>query len=108
MTEALLRYGILKGLWKGTRRLLSCHPFHPGGYDPVGKEDLLRDLEPVSVPESGLSENDRPKPKQKPKLKNNKVKTDLRKRKKSSGNLRASLAGHDSGKLFPQERLKQE
>lgn len=34
MVGALTKYGVLKGLWKGTGRLLKCHPWHPGGYDP--------------------------------------------------------------------------
>ena len=34
MIEALRKYGLLKGLRKGTRRFLQCHPWHPGGYDP--------------------------------------------------------------------------
>ena len=33
--EALERYGAIKGMYLATRRILRCHTFHKGGYDPV-------------------------------------------------------------------------
>ena len=33
--EALQKYGALKGSYLEVRRILKCHPFHEGGYDPV-------------------------------------------------------------------------
>jgi putative membrane protein insertion efficiency factor len=33
--QALEKYGIFRGSWLGMRRILRCHPFNPGGYDPL-------------------------------------------------------------------------
>jgi len=33
--EAVTKYGAIKGGWLGVKRVCRCHPWHPGGYDPV-------------------------------------------------------------------------
>jgi putative membrane protein insertion efficiency factor len=33
--EAVMQWGFIKGSWLALKRLVKCHPFHPGGYDPV-------------------------------------------------------------------------
>ncbi|WP_166694794.1 membrane protein insertion efficiency factor YidD [Bacillus cereus] len=33
--EAFQKHGAFKGFWLTCKRILKCHPFHPGGFDPV-------------------------------------------------------------------------
>ena len=33
--EAISRYGVIKGAAMAGKRICRCHPWHPGGYDPV-------------------------------------------------------------------------
>lgn len=33
--ESFQKHGALKGFWLTIKRILKCHPFHPGGFDPV-------------------------------------------------------------------------
>jgi len=33
--DSILKHGVLKGAYYGVRRIMRCHPWNPGGYDPV-------------------------------------------------------------------------
>jgi hypothetical protein len=33
--QALAKHGVLRGIWLAGKRLLRCHPWHAGGFDPV-------------------------------------------------------------------------
>lgn len=35
MLQAIQKYGVIKGIFIGVKRLLRCHPFSKGGYDPL-------------------------------------------------------------------------
>ncbi|MEZ4607796.1 MAG: membrane protein insertion efficiency factor YidD [Deinococcales bacterium] len=39
--EAISRHGVIYGGYLAVRRILKCHPFHPGGFDPVPEKDRV-------------------------------------------------------------------
>ena len=43
LSQAVERHGAARGLWLGLQRLLRCHPFHPGGLDPVPETNAKND-----------------------------------------------------------------
>ena len=43
--EAIATYGSIKGGWLAITRILRCHPFHPGGYDPIPPTDKPSSLD---------------------------------------------------------------
>lgn len=40
--ESVRRFGAMKGTYLSVRRILKCHPFHPGGFDPVPEKKSKR------------------------------------------------------------------
>lgn len=39
--QAIERFGFMRGSWLALCRLLRCHPFHPGGFDPVPDSEAM-------------------------------------------------------------------
>jgi len=33
--QAIVMHGVTRGVWLGVRRIMKCHPWHPGGFDHV-------------------------------------------------------------------------
>jgi len=53
--QALSEHGALRGTWLAVWRVLRCHPFHPGGYDPVPhRADPLAPSDALGGPPRGI------------------------------------------------------
>jgi len=41
-SEAVQRFGVAKGGWLSFKRIMKCHPLHPGGFDPLEYPEKTR------------------------------------------------------------------
>lgn len=53
--DAVRMHGAARGSWLAARRLLRCHPFHPGGFDPVPEPLAEADPRPEDRPEQSAT-----------------------------------------------------
>ena len=53
--EAVERHGAVRGCWLAARRLVRCHPWNPGGYDPVPPKDVNQSGDSISANQPGPS-----------------------------------------------------
>lgn len=51
--QAVEQHGACRGAMLGIKRICKCHPFHPGGYDPVPSAHNVIAAKSVNFPESG-------------------------------------------------------
>lgn len=40
--QAVENFGVFKGIWLGSKRVLRCHPWHEGGFDPIPENDKIK------------------------------------------------------------------